>query len=301
LVNTLIDVCDKDGIRVRNISRYKGLRQTEKQYRNALEILRQDCIALEEKHSQDLELVKNSQDKTEREILRIAWKQGSNLLDEMLPGISLITLKDDYHSAENKIKINSQSRIFRDYIQELLDKALLPEISGLNSRITPYQIPSFDADGERAGHMISHYVDALHIDLQLSLPTPELKLSSLWDRLADKFDAVWGIFSEEAKRRRQQRIIDLQNRIQYQVEESWEDFLFEVEENISSEIDRQYQNLLDSIDRVMDKVTSDAGGTLPETVNKIENALSGVAVPNIIIKQMLQAFKNEYGLDSFKR
>lgn len=301
LVNTLIDVCDRDGVRVRNISRYKGLRQTEKQYRNALGILRRDCIALAEKHSQDLKLVKNSKNNTGSEIQRIARKQGSNLLQEMLPGISLITLKDDYQSAENKIRINSQSRIFRDYIHEILDKALLPEIGRLNDQITPYQIPSFDADGERAGHMISHYVDVLHIDLYLSLPTPELHLSSLWDRIADKFDAVLGIFSDEAKRRREQRVIDLQNRIRDQVEKSWESFLLEVEDNVSREIDRQFQNLFDSIEQVMDKITSDAGGTLSETVNKIENALSGVAVPNVIIQKMLQAFKNEYGLDSFRK
>ena len=190
------------------------------------------------------------------------------MLKGILPGVNLITLNDDVNDAENKLKINSKSRIFRDYILDALDRILLPELSSLNDRITPYQIPSFDADGERAGHIISHYVDTLHIELEITLPTPRIQLSSLWDRWVDKFDSFLGLFSDEAKRRKQQRVVDLQNGIQNQLVESWGKFLHEVEENVGKETDRQYENLLDSIHRVMDKITSDAGGTLYQSINQ---------------------------------
>jgi hypothetical protein len=301
LVSTLVDVCDRDGIRVRNIARYKGLRQTEKQYRKALETLKKDYVILEEKYSQDLDLVKNNQDKTKREILRIVLNRGSDVLNEILPGVDLITLKDDVNDAENKLQINSKSRMFRDFILHILDKDLLPEISKLNDRITPYQIASFDADGEKAGHMISHFVDTLYIELDIVFPKPQLQLSNLWGRLADKFDSFLGLFSDEAKRRKLQRVLDLQNGIQNQLTDSWGKFLQEVEGSVSRETDRQYENLLGSIHEVMDKITSYAGDTLPRTINKIEDALSGVAVPNVIINKMLQTFKHEYGLHSLKQ
>jgi hypothetical protein len=301
LVDKLIETCDKDGVRVRNIARYKGLRQTEKQYRNALDILRKDYIALVKKHSQDIKLVENNLDKTKRKILRIAIKRGSVVLKEILSGVILITLKDDINEAENKLKINSKSRIFKDYIFDVLDNVLLPELSSLNDQITPYQVPSFDADGERSGHAFSHYVDTLHITFDINLPTPRLQLSSLWDRLADKFDSFLGLFSDEAKRRKQQRVIDLQNGIHNKLLVSWESFLQEVEISIGDETDRQYENLLDSIHKVMEKITSDAGGTLPQTIKKIEDALSGVAVPNVLINKLIKTFRNEYGMDSFRR
>ena len=291
LVNKLTDICDKDGVRVRNIARYKGLRQTEKQYRNALDFLRIDYIALVEKHSKDLKLVKNNQDKTKNEILRIAKKQGLDVLKEILSGVVLITLTDDINEAENKLKINSKSRVFKDYLFGVLDKVLLPELSSLNDSITPYQVPSFDADGERAGHAISHYVDNLSIKFEITLPTPRLELSSLWDRLANAFDSILSIFSDDAKRRKQQRVIDLHNGIHDQLVKSWDNFLQKVEENISKETDSQYENLLNSIHSVMDKITSDAGGTLPQTINKIEDALSGVAMPNVFISKILHTFK----------
>ena len=208
--------------------------------------------------------------------------------------VIFITLNDDINEVENKLKINSKSRVFKDYLFGVLDKVLLPELSSLNDSITPYQVPSFDADGERAGHAISHYVDNLSIKFEITLPTPRLELSSLWDRLANAFDSIL-IFSDAAKRRKQQRVIDLQNGIHDQLVKSWDSFLQEVEENISRETDVQYENLLNSIHSVMDKITSDAGGTLPQTINKIEDALSGVAMPNVFISKILHTFKHKYG------
>lgn len=301
LVDKLVDICDKDGMRVRNIARYKGLRQTEKQYRNALSILRRDYIALAEKHSQDLKVVKNNQHKIKNKILQNSIEKGSAVLNEILSKVPLITLQDDISDAESKLNINSKSRIFKDYIYDVLDQVLLPELSSLNERITPYQVPDFDADGERAGHIISHYVDTLYIEFDIDLPTPGLQLSSLWDRLADKFDGFLGLFSDEAKRRKQQRVIDLQNGIHNRLIESWEDFLQEAEISISDETDRQYENLLNSIHQVMEKITNDAGGTLPQTISEIEDALSGVAVPNVLLSKMIKTFKHEYCMDSFRR
>ena len=297
LVDNLVDICDRDGERVRNVSRYKGLRQTEKQYRNALDILRCDYILLEAKHCKDLELVKNNQDKTMKKILLIVKNKSLKIGKEMLREVDKITVKDDLNAIEHKLKINSKSRIFRDYIFYALQEFLLPEVNSLNDRIAPYQIPSFDANGERAGHIMSHYVDALQIDIKIALPTPQLKISSILVRLADMFDSIL-IFSDDAKIRKRQRVIDLQKRIHDKLDEAWQRFLKDVEDIIVKESDRQYENLLDSIHKVMDKITRDAGDTLPQTINKIESSLSGVAVPNIFISKLLKTFKNEYCMDS---
>jgi GTPase SAR1 family protein len=299
LVNKLVDVSDRDGVRVRNVARYKGLRQTEKQYRNALNILRRDYIALKEKHSHDLRLVNISRENIKKELLKIAKKRGSEVLNEILAGVDLITMKDDVNEAESKLKINSKSRIFRDYILDILERFLLSEISKLNDGITPYQIPSFDADGERSGHAVSHYVDTLYVELEITLPSPRLQLSDLWGKFANFVDGFLGLFSDEAKRRKAQRLITLQLGIRDELLESWEEFIRDAEENISRETNRQYENILDSIDRVMEKIKSDLGGNLPQTISEINHSLSGIAVPNVIINEILKMFKKDYGLNSF--
>ena len=299
LVNKLVDVSDRDGVRVRNVARYKGLRQTEKQYRKALNILSHDYIALKEKHSNDLRRVNSSKANVKKELLKRAKKRGSEVLKEILAGVNLITIRDDVNEAESKLKINSNSRKFRDYILDLLDRSLLSEISKLNDIITPYQIPSFDADGERSGHAISHYVDTMYVEIEITLPSPRLQLSSLWDRFKDGLDSILVWFSDEAKIRKAQRLRNLRTGIEKELRESWEKFIRDAEENISRETNRQYENILDSIHSVMEKIESDSGGTLPQTISKIEHSLSGIAVPNVIISEMLKTFKKDYSLDSF--
>jgi len=294
LVENLIDICDRNGEKNRNISRYKGLRQTEKQYRNALDILRSDYISLEEKYSNDLELVNKNRDKTKKKILDFVKKRGSIILREMLAEIVQITIKDDLNDVEHKLKINSKSRTFRDYIFLIMDQYLLPEINLLDDRITPYQIPSFDADGERAGYIMSHYVDACEINMVIILPTPQLQSSSTWDKFADFFDSWIVMFSDEAIRRKQNRVNKLQKEISTDLKISWDIFLEDVEKIIVRESDRQFENLTDSIDQVMNKITRDVGDTLPQTINKIDSSLSGVAVPNIFISKLLKTFKNEF-------
>ena len=294
LVNILIDICDKDGKRVRNVSRYKGLRQTEKQYRNALDILRKDYIALEKKYSEDLTLVKFNQNHTKERLLKFARGRGQKMLSEILQGVPLITIKDNIDEAENKLKINSKSRIYKDYLFSILERALLPELSSLNDKITPYQLPKFDADGERAGTAISRQVATLNIKFALSIPTPKLQLGSLWDKIANKYDSFLSFFgSDEAKRRKEQRLINLHNAVRKKIEETWADFLREIDKKLSRENDIQYDNITKSIQKIMNRIMEDAGDTLPQAIRNIDDALSGLAVPNVVISKMLSFFKNE--------
>ena len=291
LVNKLVCLCDNDGIRVRNISRYNGLRQTEKQYRHALRILRQDYFELLEKHKFDLGLISTSRERTKREISNIARQRGSKDLNEMLPGIRFITLNDNLNDVESKLKIGVNSRIFRNYVMSIFDTFLSSEVNKLNDVISPYQIPCFDADGEKAGYVMSHHINVQHSQFEIKLPEPKLQLGNLFERLANKFDGLLGIFSNEAKQRKEKRIYDLHVRIENEFRDSWEYFIRNAENNINTETDRQFDDIKDAIQQVMDKIQRDSGGSLSQSIEGIDKALSSIAVPSVVMEKMVNLFR----------
>jgi len=296
LANHLIDLCDKDGTRVRNISRYKGLRQTERQYRNAISILKDDLFVIERKYKEDISVVASSQAKIKQKLLNLALKRGEAVRAEVLSGVIDISIWDSVSEAESKLKIHSKSRMLREYLSGLLEDILVKNISSLNESITPYHVPSFDADGEKSGNAVSHYVDTLRIDFKIDLPYPKLKLAGLLDKLKDVLDGFLSIFSKEAEKRKEQRLKDLQVAIYRQVDESWDQFHVDIEDNLNRETERQFDSLFNAIKAVMDKICRDAGGTVPATIRKIDHALEGVAVPNVVISKMLSVCKNQFYL-----
>ena len=72
--------------------------------------------------------------------------------------------------------------------------------------------------------------------------------------------------------------------------------LRDIEDNISREADRQFEDILYSIQQVMDKIQLDSGGTVSHTISEIEHSLSDIAVPNVFISKMVETFKKELGL-----
>jgi hypothetical protein len=72
--------------------------------------------------------------------------------------------------------------------------------------------------------------------------------------------------------------------------------LWDIEDNISREADRQFEDILYSIQQVMDKIQLDSGGTVSHTISEIEHSLSDIAVPNVFISKMVETFKKELGL-----
>ena len=89
---------------------------------------------------------------------------------------------------------------------------------------------------------------------------------------------------------------DLQAAIYRQVDESWDQFHVDIEDNLNRETERQFDSLFNAIKAVMDKICRDAGGTVPATIRKIDHALEGVAVPNVVISKMLSVCKNQFYL-----
>lgn len=292
LVKNLVHICDNDGIRVRNFSRYNGLRQTEKQYRNALVNLRQDYMQLREKYVEDISLIDTSRKRVKNRTSENVKRLGVKYLDDVLQNVVHVSLDDNINEVESKLKTVVTSIIYREAITNALDGLLLAEVNNLDNRISPYQIPFFDADGERSGYVVSRHIDVRHDQVTINLPSLRLQPADFFDRMANKIDGFIGIFSSAARQRKVKRIYDFHDGIEDDIRRSWINFIKDASLGVNEKIDRQFDDIENSVERVMSKIERDSGSSLPNAIKSIDQSLSGIAVPNIVIDKMVKLFGN---------
>lgn len=296
LVRVLTHTCETEGLKVRNIARYSGLRQTELQYRMALRVLSDDYAELMTKYKLDVSRVKGALETELSDLRRKINQTGNNAVAAIHAKVSLITTGDDPSDVERKLGIYVESAKLESFIRHMFENEVIRNVASQSSKTSPYQLPAFDADGNRAGNKASVRPELVSLSLKLGVPAFQFRLNG-WDKWKDIGDAVWGgiagIFSESerqaARNRIEQRRKDRQNHVKHEFNSGWQNHMCASIKNAEDEATRQYKALFDAIDRVYERIERHAGGSVTSAKTCIDKSLKEISVQPVFNSHLHKA------------
>ena len=292
LVQVLTDVCEVEGYKVRNMSRYSGLRHTESQYRLVLRTLSSDYTELLKKYESDKARVVKSLDNDWDNVGDAIVRTANSLARNVGSRLALIGYRDDRPTVDSKLGVHMEVARLSSFIREQIDKRVLPNVASQAQLTTTYRLPAFDADGNRSGNKFSISLEPRASAIAIDLPDFSFQLSDWLDNAVDwideKLGPLWG-GKEASDQRRAQRTQERREHIAEVFSSEWRSHVGTVLNQVKQETVRQYQTLYDAIDAVFGRIEHHAGGSVSGALSRIQIALEMMAVPPVFQSQMLAA------------
>lgn len=295
LTGSIESICTSQGNKVRNLSRYFAIRRTERQYRSSLRSLHAAYQGLHARYKRDRRTIEQSRAKAKEIAAPIIREVFSEIQNEVRVRIDQVSLSDDQYDAERKVGFYAAGNAASSSIRELINDGVIPAIVKVGAEVAPYNLPSFDADGQVSGSLIR--VDFEPPRSKWKDPKLEFSLSleSLWGREAWlKFREFFG--SEKARNERLARERARRDELKSSFDKSWKTFLADSIKAALDEVDRLYEAPLEELDRVLARLEKEARNPLPTAAKKIEAALSKIAVLPAVSDGMVRALERARGI-----
>lgn len=300
LVGSLTTICEAEGLKVRNLARYSALRTTEAQYRSVLSILRADYCDLLSKEVVDRQRIQRSAEGDWRDLNGEIHQVASDGLRRVLGRIRDVDYRDGRQEVMEKLSLNQEAARLSSRVMSTLRNRVGRNIEAQAELTSPYNLPAFDADGARAGTVASISPQLRSPELEVNLPTVQFHegdwIDNAVDYLDEKFggliDLLPGVDSKSEERRASRRA-DRQRRIRESFDVAWKDYHRAVALDSEHEVERLYAALFDAIRNVMSRVEKHVGCALPQAIEQIDRALSGVSLPPAFSAQLLLAMQGK--------
>ena len=290
LVQVLTDVCEIEGYKVRNMSRYSGLRHTESQYRLVLRTLASDYIELQKKYESDKDRLATALARDREAVYDAVVRTANSLKREVLNRLTSVEYRDDRATVDRKLAHQMEVARLSSLIREQIDKRVLPNVATQTQLTTPYRLPAFDADGNRAGSTFSITPEPRASAISLDLPYFRFQLGDWFDNAVDWLDEKFGSVvggKVASDQRRSQRLQERWDHIAAVFSSEWDRHVSVSREQARQETIRQYQTLSDAIDSVFERIEHHAGGAVSGALGWIQLALENRAVPPVFQARML--------------
>lgn len=292
LVDVLVEVCEVEGIKVRNMARYSGLRETESQYRLVLRALAQDYGELLTKYESDTARIKVSLEKDLDLVQGNIVRSAKALARDIRARIRGIEFRDDQSIVDKKLSIHIEVAKFSSIVMGEIDKRILPNVASQAQLTTAYRLPAFDADGKRAGHKFSVNPEPMATAIAFDLPYFKFDLGDWFDNAVDWLDEKFGWVAgggDASDKRRADRLQERQWHLAQVFESEWKRQVSSSCVQVKNETIRQYEAVLDAIESVFKRIEVHAGGSVSDAKHRIHVALEGIAVPPVFQSQVLGA------------
>ncbi|MBP8275647.1 MAG: hypothetical protein KAX55_01965 [Propionivibrio sp.] len=292
LVQVLTDVCEVEGYKVRNMSRYSGLRHTESQYRLVLRTLASDYIELQKKYESDKVRVAKSLERDWDTVCDAIVRTANSLARDVSNRLTSIEYRDDRSTVDRKLGHQMEVARLSSFIREQIDKRVLPNVATQTQLTTAYRLPAFDADGNRAGSTFAISPEPRAAAISIDLPYFCFQLGDWFDNAVDWMDEKFGRLvggKGASDQRRAQRLQERWEHIAEVFSSEWRRHVGTSLEQVKQETIRQYQTLHDAIESVFGRIEHHAGGSVSEALGRIRGALEDIAVPPVFQAQMLSS------------
>ncbi len=292
LVHVLGDICDVKGIKVRNMSRYLGLRHTESQFRLALKALSEDYGTLQKKYELDKARIVRSLEKDWEAVSDAIARTGNTIARGVQGRIYSIEFRNDRAEVDRKLDHHTEVARLSFFARSQIEKVVLMNVAAQTRLITEYRLPAFDADGKRSGNKFSIAPEPPTAAISIGIPIFQFVLGDWFDNAVDWMDEKFGWTvggSDASKQRRAQRLQERWEHINNVFEAEWSRYSENTLAQAKKETVRQYQTLLDAIEAVFARIEQHAGGSVSGADQKIRVALERLAVPPVFESQMLTA------------
>lgn len=292
LVHVLGDVCEVEGIKVRNMSRYSGLRHTESQFRLALRALSDDYGELRKKHESDKTRVARSHEKDWETVSDAIVSRANAFARDVRDRIGSIEYRDDRQEVDQKLDHSTKVARLASFVWDQIDKVVLANVAAQTRLTTEYRLPAFDAEGKRSSSVFSKAPEPRAVAISLDIPNFRFVLGDWFDNAVDWVDEKFGWVAggkDASNQRRAQRLQERWEHIDNVFAAEWRRHAENTLAQVKSETVRQYQTLLDAIEAVFGRIEQHAGGSVSGADQKIRVALERMAVPSVFQSQMLAA------------
>lgn len=292
LVQVLTEVCEVEGYKVRNMSRYSGLRHTESQYRRVLRTLANDYIELQKKYESDKDRVAKSLERDWDTVGDAIVRTANSLARDVGNRLISIEYRDDRSTVDRKLGHQMEVARLSSFIREQIDKRVLPNVATQTQLTTAYRLPAFDADGNRAGSTFAISPEPRTSAISIDLPYFRFQLGDWFDNAVDWMDEKFGRLvggKEASDQRRAQRLQERWQHIAEVFSSEWRRHVGTSLEQVKQETIRQYQTLDDAIESVFARIEHHAGGSVSGALGRIQVALESMAVPPVFQAQMLNS------------
>jgi hypothetical protein len=307
LVETLTRLCVTDGARVRIVSQYISLRTTERQLRQALRTFREEI----EETQRQMVTCRDRIDTAERKALDRVDKaleaSSETQIGFVWNNLSGLELSDDGFTAlfrmkpeDARIRHETEALQAVRVAQEGAD-ALSHELAS-----NPFRLPTFDADGKRAGDSVRFQaripapVLRFHFSpLQIELKGMFLKGVELWAR-----EKVLGFFSAAARKsaaRERRKLEDDRKRdAANQFKAAWGVFTLSVRAECHRGVRSVFDEMRDSVAAVESSLEQVEREPLSATRDRLVSVLSHVCNPPVIVGTIVERFRTVLGAAGFR-
>lgn len=293
LVHVLADICEMEGIKVRNMSRYLGLRHTESQFRLALKALAEDYGTLQKKYELDKARIVRSLEKDWEAVSDAIARTGNTIARGVQGRINSIEFRNDRAEVDRKLDHHTEVARLSFFVRNQIEKVVLTNVAAQTRLTTDYRLPAFDADGKRSGNKFSIALEPLTTAVSIDIPNFRFVLGDWFDNAVDWMDEKLGWVvggSDASKQRRAQRLQERWEHISTVFATEWSRHAENTLAQVKKETVTQYRTLHDAIEAVFGRIEQHAGGSVSGADQNIRVALERLAVPPVFESQMLMAF-----------
>ncbi len=282
LVHVLGDICEVEGIKVRNMSRYSGLRQTESQFRLVLRALSVVYCELRQKYDSDKARVICSLEKDWKTVSDAITYTGNSVGRDIRSRIGSIEFRDERSEVDRKLDHSTEVARLSSFVRSQIDKVLIVNVAAQSRLTTEYRLPAFDADGKMSGSMFSIAPESRAAAISIEIPHFQFVLGDLFDNAIDWMDEKLGWVAggkDASKQRREQRLQERRKHIDEVFAAEWDRHTKNTLIQVKNETVRQYQSLHDAIELVFRRIEQHIGGSVENADQRIRVALEKMAVP----------------------
>ncbi len=209
--------------------------------------------------------------------------------------LTSIEYRDDRPTVDRKLGHQMEVARLASFIREQIDKRVLPNVATQTQLTTPYRLPAFDADGNRAGSTFLITPEPRASAISIDLPYFRFQLGDWFDNAVDWMDEKVGWIvggSEASDQRRAQRLQERWEHIAEVFSSEWCRHVGTSLVQVNQETVRQYQTLYDAIESVFRRIEHHAGGSVSGALGRIQVALTNMAVPPVFQAQMLTSLSS---------
>jgi hypothetical protein len=292
LVKVLGDICEVEGIKVRNMSRYSGLRHTESQFRLALRALSGDYAELRKKLDSDKKRIAKSLERDWETVSDAIGRAANAVGRDVMARVALIEFRDDRSVVDVKLDHRTEVARLSSFVRGQIDRVVLANVAAQTRLTTEYRLPMFDADGKRSGSAFSISPEPRPSAVSVELPNFRFMLGDWFDNAVDWMDEKFGWVAggkDASNQRRAQRLQERWEHIADIFVSEWKRHVENALNQVKNETVRQYQTLHDAIEAVFARIEQHAGGSVLGAEQRIQIALEKMAVPPVFQSQMLLA------------
>jgi hypothetical protein len=297
LAETFKKVVFAGGTMIRAAGAYNALRATERQLRHAFVVLRSEYDQNIRQLEAHRELVAQVHRDLGTTLKRDLESSANEALNALRSNLLFITLDDGPREVSSKLSEAAIAGKHQAVASRLFDAAVeLAEAVAASILAQPYRLPTFDAEGKRAGDSVFAAVRVVvpterlpSLNLEIQVPTQFF--GKAFVLVADFFGIFFQAAREAAAQKRRELTSEKQDGVREAVERQWSAYASKVAAQIDPRLEMTFSEVRSGLDAVEHQLDNQEAEPMVATRDRLDGLLAEVAVEPILATSLVRALR----------